>query len=80
MVAEFETPTHFRTYHNEQNSSMSANCNMLQALLHCPNPNQYIAQINKVTQFLCNSFYEGHLRDKWVKNHHSKDEFRTAAN
>ncbi|KAK3934391.1 hypothetical protein QBC46DRAFT_427605 [Diplogelasinospora grovesii] len=65
MVEEFEAPDHFRTYRNERNESFSANCNVLDALLHSPSPGEYSSQIAKVSRFLCNAFYSGNVRDKW---------------
>jgi hypothetical protein len=68
MIAEFETDTHFRTYTAERNSSFSANCNVLNALLHVPDPNMYSSQISKAATFLCDSWCDGTVRDKWVCN------------
>jgi hypothetical protein len=67
LVGEFEAPHYFRTHKNEQDESLSANCNVLEALLHCPGLAEYVSQIIKVAQFLCKTFYSGNnIRDKWV--------------
>lgn len=66
MIAEFETDTYFKTYMTERNPSFSANCNVLCALLYGPDPNVYADQIFKAASFLCNSWWEGPLKDKWV--------------
>jgi hypothetical protein len=58
--------THFRTYALERNGSISANCNVPNALLHCDQPNQYIQQIIKTTKYLCKSWSAGKFADKWV--------------
>ena len=41
MIAKFEVKTHFQTYALEGNGSISANCNVLNALLHINEPNEY---------------------------------------
>jgi hypothetical protein len=68
LIKEFEAPTHFRTYSLERNPSLSANCNVLNALLHVPNPDTCISQIEKCTRFLCEQWWNiiGRLEDKWV--------------
>ncbi len=66
MIEEFEAPDHFRTYRYEQNGSFSANCNVLDALLHSNNPSDYISQIIKISRFLCHRFDSGNICDKWV--------------
>ncbi|KAM3067355.1 hypothetical protein ACMFMG_005288 [Clarireedia jacksonii] len=67
MIKQFEVAggTHFRTYALERNGSISANCNVLNALLHCDQPNQYIHQIIKTTKYLCKSWSAGEIADKW---------------
>ncbi|KAL9122767.1 MAG: hypothetical protein Q9187_000684 [Circinaria calcarea] len=66
MIAEFETETYFKTYIIERNPSFSANCNVLCALLYGPDPNIYADQIFKAASFLCKSWWEGPLKDKWA--------------
>ena len=65
MIAEFETKSHFQTYKAERNASFSANCNVLNALLHDPEPVKYLSQIHKTANFLCDSWWAGSLKDKW---------------
>ncbi|KAK1561739.1 ent-kaurene synthase [Colletotrichum navitas] len=71
MVDEFETETHFRTYPSERDSSLSANCNVLLALLHQPEPSQYASQIAKGARFLCDTWWktDGPVKDKWNLSH-----------
>ena len=66
MIDEFEASNHFCTYKEERNASFSANCNVLDALLHTPHPADYCGPITKVTRFLCNVWYAGRIQDKWV--------------
>ena len=69
LVQEFEASDHFKTYSMERNPSLSANCNVLNALLHTPEPEKYIKQIEKCTSFLCNQWWisDGKIEDKWVR-------------
>jgi hypothetical protein len=68
MTAQFENGKCFSTYEKERNPSFSANCNALKCLLGTPKPNLYMSSINKALSFLCNSWYDGPLKDKWVCN------------
>lgn len=67
LIAEYEGSHHFRTYASERDPSLSANCNILIALLHHPNPERYLSQIEKCTRFICDEWYraEGRISDKW---------------
>ena len=65
MIREFEADDHFRTYNGERNSSFSANCNVLIALLHSPDVSLYSAQISKAASYLCNNWDKGAIKDKW---------------
>ncbi|KAF7862707.1 hypothetical protein EAF04_007580 [Stromatinia cepivora] len=65
MIANFEVQSHFQTYALERNGSISANCNVLNALLHIEKPNKYIGQILSTVDFLCNSWSAGKIDDKW---------------
>ncbi|MCJ1245726.1 hypothetical protein MMC30_002930 [Trapelia coarctata] len=65
LIAKFDNGVYFDTYVEESNPSFSANCNVLNALLHHPLPSQYTAQISRATEFLCNAWYHGVLKDKW---------------
>ncbi|KAF3067424.1 Copalyl diphosphate synthase [Daldinia childiae] len=71
MIDGFETKTHFRTYASERNSSFTANCNVLSALLVQPNLSHYSAQILKLVEFLCNYWWESdeYIKDKWNLSH-----------
>ncbi|MCJ1439450.1 hypothetical protein MMC27_008844 [Xylographa pallens] len=52
MINEFEATTHFCTYKEELNESFSANCNVLDAILHSSSPGNYCPQIAKTAHFL----------------------------
>lgn len=67
MVAEFEALTHFQTYKGERNESFSANCNVLNALLHVEDLSAYFPTISKAVRFLCNAWYHAEIKDKWVR-------------
>ncbi|PYI10667.1 aphidicolan-16beta-ol synthase [Aspergillus sclerotiicarbonarius CBS 121057] len=71
IIEDFEMPTHFRTYPGERDPSFSANCNVLQALLHQPDPLQYGSQITKIVAFLCDWWWKADngLGDKWNTSH-----------
>ena len=66
MIAKFEAETHFLTYEMEKTKSFSANCNVLNALLHTSAPDEYLRPIIKATEFLCSSWSAGTVNDKWV--------------
>ena len=68
LLRNFETETHFRTYEQERDPSFSANCNVLIALLHAPDPSRNVQAINKSARFLCDQYlsYKSDIRDKWV--------------
>ena len=66
MIATFESDSHFRTYVAERNPSFSANCNILKALLYLPNPGCHSREICKAAKFLCDAWYAGPVKDKWV--------------
>ncbi|KAI0409841.1 ent-kaurene synthase [Xylaria palmicola] len=65
MIEHFETTDHFRTYLYEANGSFSANCNVLDTLLHFASPSIYLSEIIKISQFLCREFDSGAISDKW---------------
>ena len=69
MLAAFEKEEHFATYAAERNPSFSANCNILAALLHVANPEEYTQHIEKAVRFLCDCWWESgsSLVDKWVR-------------
>ena len=66
LIADFENSTHFRTFKQESNASLSTNCNVLDALLHSPNPGRYVKSISKAAEYLCDAWYSGQIKDKWV--------------
>ncbi|KAF2012100.1 hypothetical protein BU24DRAFT_453558 [Aaosphaeria arxii CBS 175.79] len=65
MLAEFERSTYFITYYGERNASISANCNVLAALLQSGNVAKYTSQILKCAEFLNNAWRSGNVQDKW---------------
>ncbi|KAL9070875.1 MAG: hypothetical protein Q9157_005668 [Trypethelium eluteriae] len=68
LLEEFEDKTHFKTYQQERDPSFSANCNVLNALLHVETPSDYTPQIEKTLEFLCTTFQNSNrtVRDKWL--------------
>lgn len=68
MIKEFEAKDHFRTYCSERDPSLSANCNVLLALLYSDNVSRYMPQILKCVKFICMCWWEnaGSIKDKWV--------------
>ncbi|KAL7928807.1 Ent-kaurene synthase [Trichoderma chlorosporum] len=65
LVWNFESSSHFKTYQLERTPSVSANCNVLLALLTSPDVDQYALQIEKAVKFLCSRWNENKLQDKW---------------
>ena len=57
---------HFYTYLGERDASFSTNYNVLRALLEVPNANDHIADIKSIAEFLCESWWSGATKDKWV--------------
>ncbi|KAL8679406.1 MAG: hypothetical protein Q9186_004317 [Xanthomendoza sp. 1 TL-2023] len=66
MVSRFSCTTHFQTYPGERDSSVSANCNILMALLHCMEPEVHETSIINATDFVCGSWDQIAYKDKWV--------------
>ena len=66
LYDEYETSSHFLTYHGERNASFSANCNVLLCLLRRPDVFEHTSRVVKCTQFLSRLWYEGKVKDKWV--------------
>ncbi|KAG7007773.1 FAD-dependent monooxygenase [Physcia stellaris] len=56
---------HFYTYTGERNSSVSANCNVLRALLETPDPKSYMADVVSILGYLCESWWNDCIKDKW---------------
>ncbi|KAI1347250.1 hypothetical protein F5Y01DRAFT_329821 [Xylaria sp. FL0043] len=65
MIEQFQAVGHFETYKRERNASLSTNCNVLDALLHSPNPAEYAGQISDLASFICDAYFAGRVRDKW---------------
>ncbi len=57
---------HLRTYLGERHASFSANCNVLIALLRSPDVETYHVYISDILRFLCESWWRGDFKDKWV--------------
>ncbi|ETS04533.1 Ent-kaurene synthase [Trichoderma reesei RUT C-30] len=66
LIWSFESSNRFKTYRLERTPSVSANCNVLVALLTSPDDvDLYVPQIEKAVRFLCGSWNADHLQDKW---------------
>ncbi|KAI1465654.1 uncharacterized protein F4812DRAFT_466122 [Daldinia caldariorum] len=65
LIRNFEGSGHFKTYQLDGTPSLSANCNVLLALLTAPDVDQYAPQIEKATRFLCSRWSANRLQDKW---------------
>lgn len=57
---------HFHTFLCERDASFSANCNVLKALLETPDVHEYINEVVSILTFLCDAWWRGASRDKWV--------------
>ncbi|POS70579.1 ent-kaurene synthase [Diaporthe helianthi] len=71
MIEAFEGKAHFRTYPEERDPSFSANCNALLALLNQGVAHEYSEQINKISRFLCDTWWNSmsRIQDKWNRSH-----------
>ena len=67
MIAEFSNGIGFRTYAAERNPSFSANCNILNVLLHSPELGEYVTPISQAANFVCYAWHSSTLKDKWVR-------------
>jgi hypothetical protein len=69
LIESYEAKDYFITYPGERTPSFSVNCNVLDALLHSPNPSDFTPQIEKTTRYLCKRWYESNepIMDKWVR-------------
>ncbi|QSZ36340.1 hypothetical protein DSL72_006216 [Monilinia vaccinii-corymbosi] len=65
LIKKFDTGNCFKTYAIERNPSLSANCNVLQALLHLPDVDNYQTQVSNIIRFTYNAWNTGSLKDKW---------------
>ena len=67
MIDHFRAKTgYFRTYLTERDASFSANCNALQAILYTSDVGKYNQVISETSTFLCESWFTGAAKDKWV--------------
>lgn len=68
MIDRFKSENgHFRTYPGERDASFSANCNVLKAILHSPNLEEYSSCIADIVTFLSDAWWSGTTKDKWVR-------------
>ncbi len=67
MITTFQSENHFKTYDAERTASLSTNCNVLNALLHTASPSTYLREISDAAHFLCDSWSNGLVKDKWVR-------------
>lgn len=65
LIDYSEITTHFKTYKLERDPSVSANSNVLRALLTSPFPGRYMTQIEKAVRFMLSCWDDGNLHDKW---------------
>ena len=67
LIERFELDIHFQTFEHERNPSFSANCNVLLAFLHSPDPSEYLSQILKCVRYICYEWWntDEPLKDKW---------------
>ena len=69
MIYHFQSEDgHFRTFPEETQASFSANCNVLLALTHMPNVEDYSTCINGIVGFLSECWWSRSSRDKWVRD------------
>ena len=66
LISRFWSSDSFKTYEKEDTRSVSANCNIMKALLVTKNPETFAPQIVVTASFICNSWMEAKPRDKWV--------------
>jgi hypothetical protein len=66
LVAHFWKGDGFRTYGLERNSSLSANCNALKALLDLPITLEHTNCIKHTANYICEIWEKGQVSDKWV--------------
>jgi hypothetical protein len=67
MVSRFWSPDSFKTYERESTRSISANCNVLKALLALESIDRFIPQIHTAATFICDQWTSGIPYDKWVR-------------
>lgn len=68
MVDKFEREHHFATYPFETHASVSANANVLSALVLLSTDGSYEPQIEKCIRYLCGEWFhcDRMVKDKWV--------------
>ncbi|KAF2183913.1 Ent-kaurene synthase [Zopfia rhizophila CBS 207.26] len=65
MITAFGADSCFKTYEAERNPSLSANCNILKALVCHPEASMYSESIMKAANFVCQSWLSRDVNDKW---------------
>ncbi|KAJ7843315.1 hypothetical protein B0H14DRAFT_3868581, partial [Mycena olivaceomarginata] len=67
LCVAFEGPVAFKTYSSERNPSLTANCQVLLALLSDGNSSHFMSQITKVAIFTTDQWMvsDSLVRDKW---------------
>ncbi|MCJ1438192.1 hypothetical protein MMC27_007579 [Xylographa pallens] len=66
IIQHFESEQgHIRTYLGERDASFSANCNVLMALLSCPDVSMHEYKIARIAIYICTVWFEGLVKDKW---------------
>lgn len=63
LVQEFESADNFSSYRQETSGSLSANCNVLDAILYSPSPAACSCQIVKLSRFVCRGLQTGRIDD-----------------
>lgn len=68
LIERFEMDTHFQCFPGERAPSFSANCNVLFAFLHSPDPSEFLEQILSCVRYICYEWWntDGPIADKWV--------------
>ncbi|KAJ5352428.1 hypothetical protein N7452_001402 [Penicillium brevicompactum] len=66
LLRTYEGESHFFTYPQERNPSVSVNANVLMCLLHLSQDADHNMAIEKCVRYLCNRWWDGLLQDKWV--------------
>jgi hypothetical protein len=68
LVDQFERDHHFATYPSEMHTSVSANANVLTALVLLSTDGRYQPQIEKCIRYLCETWFHCNqmVTDKWV--------------
>ncbi|CAJ2513955.1 Uu.00g020740.m01.CDS01 [Anthostomella pinea] len=65
LTMMFEADDHFKTYPGERNPSLSANCNVLIALLVQDDPALHMSQIAKAASYVTSQVFSGPVNEKW---------------